>query len=490
MPPRLQELNDTQGLIISAYGHLSCASYLLLHTSDAVAARTWLNQVTPDLTRADGRRAGFSLNLALTCNGLRALGLDQAVIDTFPVAFQQGMASERRQKILGDSDVNHPQNWDWGGIKSGTRPVHLLLLLYSPDPTARDEETARRLEQCHNFGIFESHVFHAAVWKRGDREHFGFLDGVGQPVIEGGPNESKQRARTGHETVVAAGEFILGYNNEYGVVAESPLVRDDALAKQYLKPARRVDLTEPGDIPGVRDLGRNGTYLVYRQIEQDVAAFWKYLHAATGSNPILGGAPAAEAVRLGAKFVGRWPSGAPLVKYADADPVADPATWNEENDFEYMQNDPHGYACPIGAHIRRANPRDMLGPDPQTALDTARRHRLLRRGRTYGDLAQDKLHPDAQERGLHFICLNSNIERQFEFVQQTWINNPVFAGLQDEIDPLVGYPPSGTMTLPGCPVRQRVHGITQFTRLRGGAYFFLPGLNALRYLAALSAKPT
>jgi Dyp-type peroxidase family len=198
----------------------------------------------------------------------------------------------------------------------------------------------------------------------------------------------------------------------------------------------------------------------------------------------------AAAERLAARIVGRWPSGAPLVLTPDQDQAA----LADANDFGYAAVDPYGYRCPIGAHIRRAHPRDALDPHPGSDASIAldKRHRLLRRGREYGP----PLPPDEtlaapastnDDRGLHFICVNANIARQFEFVHHTWLNNPKFAGLYDDADPLVGAhrPSGGTFTMQAPPVRTRVSGLPRFVQPRGGAYFFLPGLRALRYLARL-----
>ena len=209
--------------------------------------------------------------------------------------------------------------------------------------------------------------------------------------------------------------------------------------------------------------------------------FWRFIDASV-PHP-------AERTRLAAKMVGRWPGGAALALAPDRD---DPAL-SEANEFGYFHEDPLGVRCPVGAHIRRTNPRDSLDPGPGTEKSLAinRRHRLLRRGREYGQALSadaaltESLAPD-EARGLHFICLNGNIARQFEFVQNTWLNNPKFAGLYDDSDPLVGQsaPYGGTFTMPSESVRARINGMPRFVRVRGGAYFFLPGLNALRHLAS------
>jgi deferrochelatase/peroxidase EfeB len=182
--------------------------------------------------------------------------------------------------------------------------------------------------------------------------------------------------------------------------------------------------------------------------------------------------------------VGRWPNGVPLTRSPEhpGDDLAD------ANDFGYAEGDAAGQGCPLGAHIRRANPRDALDPEagPEQSLRSVNRHRLLRRGRAYGDLS------GPGERGIHFICLNANIARQFEFVQHTWLNNPKFAGLYDDTDPLVATHQGDigrTFIVQARPFRQRVTGLPAFVTVRGGAYFFLPGIRALRFLAGLPGAP-
>ncbi len=206
---------------------------------------------------------------------------------------------------------------------------------------------------------------------------------------------------------------MLGYRNEYGLLPDGP-------------PA---------------DLGRNGSFLVLRQLSQDVHGFWSFCERASARGD--GSADAAARLRLAAKLVGRWPSGAPLALAPDGD---DPAL-ADANDFGYFEHDRDGLRCPVGAHVRRAHPRDSLDPQPgsQRSIDVGKRHRLLRRGRQYGRfLAQEELLTAGVEdawrdepRGLHFICLGTNLARQFEFVQHTWIENAHFGGLYDNPDPLL-----------------------------------------------------
>jgi Dyp-type peroxidase family len=478
---------DIQGIVLSAYGHLTCAAYLMLRIREAQSARSWLASVAGEITDASGKQEGFSLNLALTYEGLQALGLDPDALATFPVPFTEGMASPKRSHILGDTNKDAPANWDWGGEKN---PVHILLMVFGAEEDALAAQLKLRREELARFGGVEEVLQLSAGRQPDSHEHFGFNDGIAQPVIEGSGRKQRQLQRTGHTTEVKPGEFVLGYVNEYDIPADCPTVdpaRDpQGLLRPYEYPPQLLDDNVPPPPPR-RNLGINGSYLVFRQLEQNVPAFWNFV--ADSAREIYGaesGRGEAAIVRLASKFVGRWPSGAPLVKSPDRD---DPQL-STDNNFGYASTDREGLACPVGSHIRRSNPRDSLGDNPKAASRAARRHRLMRRGRSYGHRIADRYTDDGQERGLHFICLNSELDRQFEFVQQTWLNNPVFGGLYDETDPLVGNQDkdkcSAVFTVPGAPVRVRVHNLCSFLSVRGGAYFFLPGLSALRYLGSLN----
>jgi deferrochelatase/peroxidase EfeB len=278
--------------------------------------------------------------------------------------------------------------------------------------------------------------------------------------------------------------------------------------------------TDPGhvlpaapDRPARRDFGRNGSYLVFRQLQQDVRAFWSYLYEAKDRIP--GSAPGREGAEwLGSRFVGRWPNGTPVTRYPDRpgperEDDLDRFLYHERN--RHKEGDGFGTRCPIGSHIRRTNPRDTTLPVPhdvelsgapddpkkwQHQLELTLAHRILRRGRIYGPPFDPSFEPEAlrrcddAERGIHFLCFNANLSRQFEFVQSNWAMNPTFAGLSRDPDPLLGaqrtYPfPAGDFTMPGCPTR-RVHGLPRVVEVRGGAYFFMPSRAALTYLAKLA----
>jgi Dyp-type peroxidase family len=292
----------------------------------------------------------------------------------------------------------------------------------------------------------------------GTKEPFGFADGLSQPTIDG-LGAAGRPADT-----IRAGEFLLGYPNEYGLYPPSPVLanRDDP----------RGILAVPGQ--RTRDLGRNGTYLVFRELRQDVDGFWAYLTDATKRPD--GTRDAAAATRLAAKMVGRWPSGAPLVLA----PYADDPALAANNEFAYYADDREGLRCPIGAHIRRANPRDSLPPKPGTDASVAvgKRHRLIRRGRARGTVDGGPVDP-----GLFFVGLNASLRRQFEFIQGTWCGNPKFGDLYDDPDPNISTQPGRTFRVPDRPVRRRVRDLPAFVTVVGGAYFFLPGVRALRYIA-------
>jgi Dyp-type peroxidase family len=464
------QLHDVQGLVARGYGGLTEARFHLIGFETASAARTWVGRVIPAITPADARPAKRAAHVAFTASGLEKLGLEISAIQGFSNEFLDGMTTTHRSRILGDLGEDSPENWRWGGPQNP--PVDAVLLLYGREGRElvmlEDELLAERTN-----GV--SVIARLETSDQQGQEPFGFRDGISQPLIEGLSRKGSP------ETTVRFGEFVLGYPNEYGRYTDRPLLDPQA------DPGGSLPI-EPET--GRPDLGRNGSYLVFRQMSQDVRGFWRFLDSVTRD---AGGTPQPERrVRLAAKMVGRWPSGAPLTLAPDHDDGA----LLGANDFGYHEHDQEGSRCPIGAHIRRANPRDSLDPDPGSASSYAinRRHRILRRGREYGT----QLTPDQalggpidgdDERGLHFICLNANIARQFEFVNHTWLNDPKFAGLYDDSDPLIGpsEPYGGTFTIQTETLRERITAVPRFVNVKGGAYFFLPGMSALRYLGQTRA---
>jgi Dyp-type peroxidase family len=486
------EWDDIQALVLVGHGHLPAARFLFLRAGgDRRRLQRWLSRIVPTTARpGDTDRPATALQVALSAAGLRALGLSSQVMATFLDEFREGMADLDRARAMGDEGDSAPDHWDFGGAggPAAAGEIHLVLMLYAADRAALD-----RLHDGHRPGLEAAGLVTVAAQEtalRADRrEPFGFIDGIAQPRIEGIETSG---SACSSEPALPLGELVLGYRNAYGVLPFSPSV------PAALDP---TDQLLPGDDRyGLKDLGRNGSYLVIRKLEQDVAGFHRFV--AEKSQAL---APSAAGPRgadwLAAKMMGRWRDGAPVTRARDQDDPAlsasDDDDENSANAFDY-RDDREGLGCPIGAHIRRANPRaGHAGDSPEQALALAARHRIIRRGRPYHEERPvDGSRPGsatATAEGILFLALNTNIARQFEFIQQSWINNPAFGGLHASRDPVSGAnyqtgssdpPESHGMVIPAIPFRIRVDGLRRFVRTRGGGYFFLPGLRALRYLAA------
>ncbi|HST60481.1 MAG TPA: hypothetical protein VLK84_17405 [Longimicrobium sp.] len=494
-PAPVVELEDVQGIVARSFNGLEHAFYVpVTLPSDPAAARAWVGDVARVVTPGDVRsgevmKAGIARSIGFTREGLERLGMDRETVLTFSSEFRDGMTTSYKQRIMGDDGDSSPDNWAWGGTHNA--PVHAMLFLFANNAPRLQELVGEETERAQGHGVTLGTPL-GSIMLNDDKEHFGFHDGIAQPRVTGfrKPDDGESPAPT--ENAVPAGEVVLGYTNAYGQLPESPTVPPTEAARALLPPAP-ADADDPA-APVRMDLGRNGSYVVFRQLEQHVKAFWSYLDAQARQD-------AERRKMLGAKIVGRWPNGAPLVRHPDQEPETfDRATGN---DFMYSGawDDIRGDKCPLGSHIRRTNPRDGMAPGPASSLLVADRHRLLRRGRAYGEpvttsfdpaeiLASDK--PDTG-RGLHFICFNTDLGRQFEFVQSTWVNSMKFDGLYRDADPLIGahadpataaHPEQVTdFTMQRCPVRHRVQGIPRFVTTVGGAYLFMPGLKALRYLA-------
>ncbi|WBO65590.1 Dyp-type peroxidase [Streptomyces camelliae] len=414
--------------------------FIFLRVDDRHAGRALLRRLLPVTSGGlpDADRSGEAwVAVAFTYQGLRALGVPQESLDSFPQAFRAGMAA--RAELIGDVGESAPAHWE---APFGTGDVHIALSALSSDAAQLDRELKRaRVAYEDTPGV-------QVIWQQEVRQlptgrtTFGFRDGISHPNIEGVglPGSNPQ------EAPIKAGEFILGYPDETGSLPPMP---------------------EP------EVLGRNGTYAAVRKIHTNVAAWRRYLRANSSS--------AEEEARLAAKMVGRWPSGAPLTltpEHDDPELAADP---QRVNNFLYRENDDRGYRCPASAHIRRTNPRDS------TIIGDARMHRLIRRGTTYGPpLPEGVLEDDGADRGLVGVFLGAHLERQFEFIKAEWVNDGNFIGYPGEQDPVAGHHGgTGTVTIPEKPVRRRLQNLPSFVVTRGGEYCFVPGLRALRWLAEL-----
>jgi Dyp-type peroxidase family len=449
---------------------MDAACFLLLKIEVPLQARRWLRETIPEITTAAEKTAeqlshwSTSLNLALTWSGLKALELPAAALETFPTEFREGMSA--RADILGDTGESTPEAWEFGGMSGPARQeeIHLMLMLYGTTEAEVSALLARERSRLEAGGLRELGVQRAVRTRDAEGhvvEHFGFRDGISQPSVEGFVDPA--HPHPDHTAPIKAGEFLLGHENEYAEIPDGPCVPADQDPQGVLPPGREA---------GWRDLGRNGSYLVLRKLRQDVESFEHFLEA--HKELAAGETDALKKQWLAAKLMGRWPNGAPLRPGEDTPPTrASAGGHGIDNTFGFSKHDREGYGCPVASHIRRANPRDALPPSAEMSEQVSRRHRILRRGVTYSNGA---------DKGLLFIAINANIARQFEFLQQTWMNNGKFGGRYDERDPLVTHG-AGKLTLPRQPVRRCVEGIERFVTMKGGGYFFLPGLRTLEFLA-------
>lgn len=461
------ERADVQGLLLFAYRqHPRSRAYLLRFGGGA--PREWLRRVLTDVTSGEEERDGrYRFNLAFSARGLAALGLDEDDLGTFQREFVQGMAHPERSNVLGDRYSDDPEHWQWGAADQAVDAIALLYARVQDDLNERGAELEKLLEK-YGIGFRSDDI---SIPEDG-REHFGFADGFAQPFVKG----SGRRRQPGDDKI-ATGELVLGYPNAYGKVTIVPSAK-----------RRRGTREHPFPLPGGQrvEFGFNGTYLVVRKLQQDVAGFWQYCWDAALAERA---SDVPERSKLiAARMIGRWPNGVPLVEAPDAE--REPAAGL--NDFRFRERDPDGLKCPFGAHIRRAYPRDMFGDTAKEGLRDANLHRIVRRGRAYGPKLPGDMprRDDGQERGLYFMALNANLRRQFEFIQQTWINSCKFAGLSSERDPLIGkeafdfddQPVPRSFTVQARPVRQRYEGLPKVVQVKGGEYFFMPSLRALNYL--------
>jgi len=433
------ELSDIQHFLLARTPGLA-ARYEFLTFHEPGAGRAWLTGIVEKV--GTGTSVGSEtpdsrwVTVAFTWNGLRALGVDEASLATFPEEFQQGMAA--RAEILGTTGANHPEHWG-GGLTSPA--LHAIAVLFARDVAERERcerEHREYLAQIGGVTLLSSLDLEAIPAYAGEaREHFGYRDRLSQPVIEGTGEEPSP----GSGPPVRAGEFFLGYLDESGSQPALPL-------------------------PEL--LSRNGSYLAYLRMEEHVGAFRDFLRQQ--------GRTRAEQELVAAKLMGRWRSGAPLVLAPDKDDPSLGVDPQRTNNFNYGTMDPYGYSCPVGSHIRRMNPRDTV--------ESVQRRKMIRRGGTYGPPLPEDAPEDGVERGIAAFIGCASLVRQFEFAMNVWANDPRFKDLGNDRDPIIGTQ-DGTfdMTIPKRPIRRKFTGLPAFMTIRGGAYFFLPGIRALRFLA-------
>jgi Dyp-type peroxidase family len=479
MPLKLAEI---QGNVVAGFNK-DYTSYLFLALPDDQAqTRRWLAELVGQVATAEevkqfndlfrairsrrGDREGVVeaawMNLAFTHEGLGQLGVDGSELSQFPKEFREGM--RRRKKTIGDVGDNDPDRWP---NDLGRRTIHALMIVAADSPDDLNREVLYFVRHAASRGV--SLVFQQDGMTRPDapgHEHFGFRDGVSQPGIRGltgssYPNGSDEDGP--HHDVVAGGEFVVGYPRERPPTRDPA---DDPLSPQ----------------PGWTE---NGSYLVFRRLRQDVKGFRDFLDT--------------EATRqrttvdlLGAKLVGRYRSGAPLVGAGDA--AEDPGTTNAVvlqrtriNAFGYS-TDPQGTQVPRAAHIRKTYPRDQQVSDSEPG----KRPRILRRGIPFGQSFRHGNPPDSpvgadpqfpNDRGLCFVCYQRSIRDQFELIQCTWVNQEAVPEAGDGVDPIASQAsPERKLRVPGA-VADPVHLPEQWVTTTGGEYFFSPSISALERLS-------
>ena len=425
------ELEDIQGNVIRGY-KMNFGAFVFLRSADAANARSALKALevtTEEPGRWGDAKPSSTLNLAFSASGLQALEVPETAMESFPPEFLSGMRS--RAERLGDIGPNAPTRWEgepWGGL-------HVLVMLHAQTADDRTAAVDKVLDAvtASDGGLQLVGEPQLTQVLEGEREHFGFTDGFSQPVIQGRDLRPGEGVPDGHGgwRPIRAGEIVLGYRDEDGALPVAP----------------------------VAPYGVNGTFMVYRKLEQDVTRFRQSVQEQADALEI-------PYERLAAKVVGRWQDGSPLMLTPER---PDPVIGNDSRlsgAYTYAA-DPKGYACPLGAHVRRANPRDGL----EGGSDRTKRHRIMRRGMPY---------QDGERRGLIFICFNASITRQFEVVQNWLLDGNLF-GVGEESDFLLGRTNDryARMTIHGAPPRY-ITAQHPFVTTRGGEYLFVPGVRALQ----------
>jgi deferrochelatase/peroxidase EfeB len=540
------DLADIQGNILSAYGKLGFPKgrCIILHVSKPEAGRRFVNALLPGITTAlrwrshrrpspqgtvEVPRPEVAVNIAFSFYGLVALDVPTRTLRGLPDEFINGMV--KRAPMLGDDFLpNRKENWDevWTAAKGAPmtdpKTVHILITLNAQmnadgTPVAALDAKTREIEKlCQTIGSVEILFGHnrpgqpsvpyqelSAITVRlpdgrvvpSPKEHFGYTDAIGDPVFEGeSPRRAERADASGNGAFdgvrnwrrLATGEFLLGYPDE----AQEMSGADITLS-----------------------FSRNGTFMAYRKLHQNVVAFRTFLESTATQLAQVWGLPRDDAGEmLAAKIAGRWSDGVPLAlaptvaewkqfneRYPLVDPQKDPHCYAAREqaliDFRY-KDDPEGLKCPLTSHMRRVNTRDMLAPRDTDGSVLNNRRRILRRGLPYGDSSPGV--SDADEHGIVMLMVCASLFRQFEFVQQQWLNYGLDSNAGNDTCPLVGNHAAGAdgpkakFVIASDPKTGRppfiAKGIPQFVETRGGEYFFVPSMTALRMIGMGTIDPT
>jgi len=438
--------------ILMRYGR-----HVFVRFNDGAKARAWLrNMATCVNAHREEHGTRFSINIGFTYEGLKALGVSRPALESFPEAFRAGMRA--RAERVGDVGPHAPDRWE-GGL--GGPDIHAMAWIRTDSAEGRTVASRIIHVEMAAAGGVEIRFTQdtkALAHENGigsEGEHFGFADPISQPPIEGAdapvhPGDGVPEP-DGSWRSLKPGEFLLGYEDEAGI--------------------------EGAVGPEPFELRLNGTYIVFRKLYQDVAAFRRYLRTAARS--LYGSDDAYHQDLVGAKMMGRWRSGCPVDLSPDKDDLSIASDPQRRNDFTYAGDD-EGLRCPLGSHLRRSNPRAT----PLKRATAVKRHRLIRRGVEYGPhLADGVLQDDGVDRGLINLFIQADIERQFEFVQKEWMKGGEFVGLDPlDQDPINGVGGEGSqMLVPGAK-QPFLFDLPTFVTVKGGEYLFVPGLKALEGL--------
>ncbi len=557
-------MDDIQGNIIPGF-HKDFETLLFLRISNPGQCKEWIRHITPCIATAEevlsfnrlfkkiryrrGYEAGTVkatwVNIAFSFQGLKKLRPDA---DQFTdQAFKAGLAA--RSPDLGDptgeNDEGNPKNWVIGGRGN---EADILLIVQSDDYEDLQHEVQHIKQSIYNLrsgntrvpsGVTLLYEEHGAnpTGRLSSHEHFGFLDGVSQPGIRGRVSEDPHDVLTPRQNprdpdqgkpgqdLLWPGEFVFDYQYQ-DPKKEVSEPSDDKTETRFHK----GKLSEAGPT-----WAKHGSFLVFRRLRQDVGAFHSFLKEQAEKLQV-------DPAFLGAKIVGRWPSGAPILRSVEADNPNLGGNDCANNDFEFFKKDPSliddqpdkqpppdilppvgtdnqctgsgkfpashgdrlGQICPFAGHIRKAYPRDDITPagrsDPSktdeqksdlSEQDT-QTHRLLRRGLPYGPVSMstfEKPIHDHVDRGLLFVCYQTSIEGQFEFVTRNWVNNPAFSQPNPPeagFDLVIGQNGQGnrqrTATISLNPVQDKtiqLQANQEWVIPTGGGYFFSPSLSAL-----------
>lgn len=515
-------LSNIQGNIFGGFNK-DYQTLLFLNFTDPARGRNWVRHIADEISTSEDviafnevfkalrkrhGREGFVkatwVNLAFTHSGLKALEVSNEELQEFPNDFKEGMAA--RANMIGDVGPSAPENWV-GPL--GSKDIHALLIVASDSPADLKDLVEAYIKD-PAFSAAAQVIFRQEGRTRVDQpghEHFGFKDGVSQPGVRGvtpplDPNDPEKKNKgPGGEDLLHPGEFVLGYPTQI-----PEFKGPDGKDKEGVNP-------DPGEISkSGPEWTKDGSYLVFRRLSQDVQAFRHSVHELAKSSGL-------DPAVMGAKLVGRYKSGAPLERTKDQsdsldptkeDPsIADPGLLDNAkiNNFEYG-DDLDGHNVPRAAHIRKAYPRDQIGGNGSSSESQTQTHRLLRRGIPFGESLGAPEHGTKDEqfphdRGLLFMAYQTDIARQFEFVQTAWVNDPNFpctsaknkgndekkictADEPDGQDPIIAQSPKGSFRLPpkegsGCPVHNLK--VQHFVTTTGGEYFFQPSIEALKIIS-------